>query len=596
MKSKSLSVIGGMNSTRQAGSVNSNPVPAWVASSGTLVAVFFLCFLWIVLIRLHTAAEPLERDVSTQILMGRVLADGGKMYVDTIEFKPPGMFVIWQLVHQLVGTGLWVIVGVNILVTTLTLLGVYLAGSAKPWGRMSGLWAMIFWSLISGDLMLQANQPCNEVFMNMFMSWGIAMWLRADSALRSRWYFAAAGLLLGLVTLIKPALLTVILMVIAWILAGGLDRETIKRRAFAMRWVLLPIAALWALMIFYFVWQGRGTEFYNCLVRYGVFYASNGKKNIPNANSHIWTNILNGLGLDLMPLYLDFLAPLMLLTILGVGYGLRGCQRSQAMTLAGCLLGTFFTVSIPGKFYPHYYQLYLPVLAVGAGWGIATITNAMQRWPVAQMTGVLTLVILFCHIIPDCDKNGKTWSRLKYGEYFIECERCGHSVNQMLKPDECFYIWGVDPSVYYYSDRRPASGIFWADRLLFGPSKTWATQKVIADLEKTQPPLILMEENTNLISSLDHPVLDHPLQRWISARYVEAPEAKFSKFFNVYLRRGSALAFRISTNQQPFVLTLEDVDPGFLRQTSGELLQQGRTNEAVAYLLKAEKIERHPVF
>jgi Dolichyl-phosphate-mannose-protein mannosyltransferase len=554
----------------------------------TLVAVFYLCFLWIVFIRLHTASEPLERDVSTQILMGRVLADGGKMYVDTIEFKPPGMFVIWQVIHKLVGTSPRVVVWVNIVVTTLTMLGVYVAASLKPWGRVSGLWAAVFLALISGDMLLQANQPSNEVFMNLFMVWGIAMWLRADSAQKSQWYFAAAGLLLGLVTLIKPALLTVILMVLAWLLAEGINPAALKRRAWAMIWVLLPMAALWSLMILYFIWQGRGTELYNCLVRYGVFYASNGKQTIPNAHSSIWMNLLRGLGTELVPTYLDFLTPLMLLTIFGIANGLRGRQRPQALTLAGCLLGTFFAVSIPGKFYPHYYQLYLPVLAVGAGWGVVTVAGALQRRIVGPMIGVLTLVILLCHLIPDCVKSGKTWSRLKYGEYFIEFERCGHAVNQLLKPDECFYVWGVDPSVYYYSDRRPASGIFWADRLLYGPSKTWATQKVIADLEKTQPPLILMEEDEQLISSLDHPPLEHPVYQWISARYVESPETKFSKYFNVYLRRGSALAFRISTNQQPFVLTLKDPDPSLLRQTSGELLQQGRTNEAEAHLQKAE--------
>jgi hypothetical protein len=381
---------------------------------------------------------------------------------------------------------------------------------------------------------------------------------------------------------------------LAWTLAEGLNPAALKRRAWTMRWVLLPTAILWTLTVLYFVWQGRGTEFYNCLVRYGVFYASNGKKTIPNANSSILANVLHGLGMDLVPTFLDFLAPLMLLTIFGIGFSLRGRQRPQVLTLAGCLLGICFAVSIPGKFFPHYYQLYLPVLAVGAGWGVATSANKMQNWAVAQIIGGVALICLVGHIIPDCQKSGKLWSRIKYGDDFIEFERCGHSVNQLLQPDECFYIWGVDPSVYYYSDRRPASGIFWADRLLYGPSKTWATQKVIADLEKTQPQLILMEEDARLIPSLDHPALDHPLYRWISARYVESPETKFSTYFNVYLRRDSALALRMATNQQPFALTLTDVDPGFLRQTSGELLQQGRTNEAMVYLQKAVAIEHNP--
>ena len=65
-----------------------------------------------------------------------------------------------------------------------------------------------------------------------------------------------------------------------------------------MRWVLLPIAASWGAMVLYFVWQGRGTELYNCLVRYGVFYAENGTK----GQSSIWMNLLNGFGQYLVPI------------------------------------------------------------------------------------------------------------------------------------------------------------------------------------------------------------------------------------------------------------------------------------------------------
>ena len=103
-----------------------------------LALIFVACLGWIVLVRLHTADEPLERDICTQILMGRVLADGGKLYVDTLEFKPPGMFVIWQIIHQLVGTGSTVVLWVNILVTAGTLLAMYWAGSVRPWGRAGG--------------------------------------------------------------------------------------------------------------------------------------------------------------------------------------------------------------------------------------------------------------------------------------------------------------------------------------------------------------------------------------------------------------------------------------------------------------------------
>ncbi|MGA2789082.1 MAG: glycosyltransferase family 39 protein, partial [Verrucomicrobiota bacterium] len=198
--------------------------------------VFIACVAWIILTRLHTADEPLERDICTQIMMGRVLADGGRLYVDTVEFKPPGMFVIWQFVHQLVGTGPRVVLWVNILVTVLTLSGVYWAGSAKPWGRWGGIWAMVFWTLIGGDMMLQANQPNNEVFINLFTIWGMAFWVRADSAPAGWKPYAVAGLFLGLATLIKPVLITVICMALARMLAGMFNLVALKRQVLALGW------------------------------------------------------------------------------------------------------------------------------------------------------------------------------------------------------------------------------------------------------------------------------------------------------------------------------------------------------------------------
>jgi hypothetical protein len=524
-----------------------------------LVLALVACFAWIVLTRLHTADEPLERDICTQIMMGRVLADGGKLYVDTLEFKPPGMFVIWQIVHQLVGTGPRIVLGVNILVTTLTLIGVFLAGSAKPWGRSGGLWAMGFWTLICGDMMLQANQPNNEVFMNMFMVWGIALWVRADAAQTGWRHYAAAGLLLGLVTLIKPVLITVICMALAAVLADGLKPALLKRRAGIIGWIWLPIVAAWGLMVLYFVWQDRAGALYDSLVRYATFYAGSQGGLTEGAPPGIGLNILTGFSDKLILPCMIFLIPLMGLTVLGIVGGWLDGQRSPALTLAGCLFGTVFAVSIPGTYFPHYYQLYLPILAVGAGWGIVTVANSMRQRALALGIGLATLLLLLGHVVPDLRLDGKTWSRLKYPGLeglFIEVERCGRAVNRMLAANECLYVWGNDPGVYYYSDRRPASGIFWADRLLWGPLKGQATQKVLVDLNQNQPPLILIEETWK-------PSPDHPVFQWILQHYAPSPDAAFSSVFSVYLRRDSALASRLSTNSQPFLLTLPEVDPLF---------------------------------
>jgi hypothetical protein len=548
--------------------------------------VFTVCAAWTLLTRLHTASEPLDRDICTQILMGRVLADGGRLYVDTLEFKPPGMFVVWQVIHQLVGTARSVVLGTNILATTISLIGVFFAASARPWGLSGGLWAMVFWTLISGDMMLQANQPSNEVFVNLFMVWGIAFWVRADAALARRWPYIAAGLFLGCATLIKPVLTTVVCMGLGWLLAGGLTPGTLKRRARTIGLIFMPIAAGWTLMVLYFVCRGRGSELYDCLVRYAVFYAASqggdAERNLPG----IWLNILLGFSDKLYPSCTVFLAPLLGLTILGIAGAWLDGWRPQALTLAGCLLGTLFSVSIPGTYAPHYYQFYLPILAIGAGWGIAAVESSLRQRLLAWGIGLATIFLLMWHELPDLRFDADTWSRLKYkdpGGTFREVERCGLAVDQMLWAGESVYVWGNDPGVYYYSARHPASGIFWADRLMWGPLQKQATFKVLEDLKKNQPALIMIEDALP-------PPASHPVLQWIKQHYLLSQEARFSTLFTTYVRRDSPLASRLSNSPEPFALTLTDVNPDFLKQTADELLQNGRDCEAGLYLQKAVAI------
>lgn len=557
-----------------------------------LLAALLACFVWIMVTRLLTADEPLERDICTQILMGRVLVDGGKMYVDTVEFKPPGMFVIWQIIHELIGTGPNAVLWVNVFVTMVTLLGVFWAASAKPWGRGAGIWAMSFWTVICGDMMLQANQPSNEVFMNAFMTWGIALWMRADSARSGARQYAAAGLLLGIVTLIKPVLLTVACMVLAWTLAEGMRPPALKRRARIMGWLLLPIVVGWGLMIAYFAGQGRGGDLYDCLVRYGTYYAKSNAGQTEGSNLGLLTNILQGLGIDLLfPPYLRFTFPLVVLTYLGIGGGWRSGQRSQAVTLAACLVGSFFAVAGPGTFFAHYYQLYLPVLAIGAGWGIATVTTSLRRPQLARGLGVVTLLLLAWHVVPNHRYDGKAWSHFKYSkpaDDFVEVERCGRAVKQMLTPDESCYVWGNDPGVYYYSDRHPASGIFWADRLISGPTQTRCTRKVMEDLHRTRPPLILVEDGWEF----ENIAPDHPVSHLLREDYQLVPEARFSRLFTVYIRRHSDLAVRVQNRKQLFSGPLSGDAPDLLNKSAHDYLQIGRPDEAFQRLERA--LQLHP--
>jgi hypothetical protein len=205
-----------------------------------LLPILVLCALaaWIVGTRAHTFDEPFERDIVTAILMGRELAAGGRMYVDVIEFKPPGSFALWQLVEQTIGTRPFQVGVVNIVVAVLTMLGVYRAARAlADASTAAGLWAAAFWALACGEMYLQANQPNIEVFMNLGVTWAVALLVAGKQGEPLGWRRGVgAGLLFSFATLQKHHLILVVgCLGIAWLVAALLEPREMRREKLAPR-------------------------------------------------------------------------------------------------------------------------------------------------------------------------------------------------------------------------------------------------------------------------------------------------------------------------------------------------------------------------
>jgi 4-amino-4-deoxy-L-arabinose transferase-like glycosyltransferase len=515
------------------------------------LGVAICCAGWIIATRLHTAAEPLERDIVTEVLMGRELAAGARMYVDVIEFKPPGSFVIWQGIHALVGSGPGIVCLVNIVVALISLGGAYWAGSAGPWGRAGGLWAMVFWALICGDLGLEANQPNIEVFMNALMVWAFALWVRSDVA-RTPWHrYVLIGLLAAMATLQKHHLIIAITAIsAAWVCADGWHWQRLRPRVARAVLIFATIAAAWLLMLCYFAADGRLGACLGQIFGYAFYYASTRGGYANAEHGGLLSNIAKGIVSELYPNVLRFTWPLLLAATAAVALSWRSPGRQIAVAMVAWLAGTFFVVALPGTFYPHYYQLYLTILAVAAGWGISAVNGVGARRIVSVTLGLVVGSTLLLHEAPQLRLTPDEWSIKKYGDIFVEDVRCAKIMESVLHADETFFVWGTEPNLYYYAHRRPPSGIMWADRLLFGPLKDVFAKTLLSDLDRTRPPVILTQFGKwPIIEAASGPVLDqdHPFVKWLLHNYELAPKAKFSPWFDVWFRKDS----RFATSTRP---------------------------------------------
>lgn len=482
---------------------------------------------FIALQRLHTYHEPLERDITIYAVFGHELLNGRDLYSDLWDIKPPAIFLTYAAAEKLVGYGPGQIYLLGILAAVITLLGVYAAGSALGGKTATGLWAAAFWATLCSDLYLQANQPNTEVFINACLIWAFALLVKTPYYARDLGRFLIIGLLFALASLYKPvaAVIAVILCFIHLAAAG----EPPERQRAAVQVVLIGAVGLvsWAGTCAYFYVAGRFAPFYETVFVFNRHYAGDFLENF----RHI---------LDLatlIPPFLRFMAAaLMVPAMVGMVLGLSKKPRRPWLLILGFALGTQIAVTLPGKFFPHYYQLWLPFLVVSAAWGLEELELSKLCRPSAPVAvGAAVLAMLLIHELPYYRLTAEEWSRRKYHGLFVASAKMGRELGQILAPGETFYEWGSETGLYFYSKRPPPTGVWDSRPLVDGPLIPGLSARVLKDLERTQPELVLTLDQETMASPC------HPVLQWAKTRYrlwgVRPP-------FVLYVRKGSRLEAR----------------------------------------------------
>src|SRR5437868_719447 len=325
----------------------------------SIAALAGLCAL-IFFARLHTYSEPLERDLTTYAVIGHEMLCGKTLYTDLWDHKPPAIYLTYAAAELIAGYGRDSIFLLNISAGFATLLACYFAGSAAGGGRLGGLIAAALWALVSGDLAIEGNQPNTEVFLNALLTSGFAILMRAENrklglraALLTGLFFAVASLYKH-IAVVEAALLA--LAYFTWPAAGS------RKEALANVVVIAGVGALvWGVVFGYFAAEAPGTAFTEAVFTYNAYYSGS-----------IWQNL--GHFFSWPRLSADALAamlPLAILSLTGTILGLIFGPRRPRIFLLTFAIATHIAVLLPGRSFPHYYQLWLPSLAIGAGRSIS---------------------------------------------------------------------------------------------------------------------------------------------------------------------------------------------------------------------------------
>jgi hypothetical protein len=488
-------------------------MPCWHARSAR-IGLLILLALAITWMRLHTYAEPRERDLDIYAWIGHYLLQGRSLYIDLVDIKPPLPYLLYALAERLVGFGAPEVFLLGIASAWATLFGLYWLGArafGQPW---LGLAAATCWVFLGSDLYLQANQPNTEVFINAFMVWGVALLWALPKDRVDGLRCIGIGVLFGCASLCKTvALVPAALLLLAQLTLAGGDGAVRALKQIAL--VVAAIAALWLVMFAWLALQGAAAIGWQILVDYPAEYARiNGEGPIGN--------VLTAFGRRFMPDFFVVQAWLVLACAVAM---LFQRNRDVSIRMLAWAVGIFVAVALPGQDSAHYFQLWLPWLCLALALSFEWIAAAARNGRSVAANGLLlAFAAVWCafRLWPQYRLDANQWSLAKYKGTFVNTQALGLRLGAQLQPTQRLFVFGVFPGLYDAAGREPESGVLnlWLALPHYGGSLSPAlSSRVLAELRSEPPDLIVLDAFTCAVARAHPGESPEPISEWIKENY-----------------------------------------------------------------------------
>jgi hypothetical protein len=514
---------------------------AWL-SAATLSCLVAL----VVFERVHTWREPPDRDMAGYAVIGHEMLRGRLLYTDLWERKPPLLYATFAAAERFVGYGFGELLTVNLAATLITLAAVAVAGAVRGWVGAAA--AGTLWAFLGGDLRLQANQPNAELFVNACLTAGFAVLIWWPARPRLRWAATVAvGLLFAAASLYKHhALVACAAMLVGHTVR---DRSTLGRAARESAVALAVSAVVWGVVVAHFALAGRLDDLLEVLVRQNLIYANGMVANLGTGllpSVLFWGPLLRAVG----PVVGLIAAAAIVAAVPRARIGRPPILGPQRRIWCCWFVATWLVISLPGQFLEHYFQLWLPPICIGGGWAAATLVG--RGPPVRRGCGRLAVLVVLAIVgwreLSNYRLTADQWSAQAFQstEYFDNDFAAQMALAQrirgLLRPGETFWNLGSDNTLYFGSGVSPPTGLLYLEPLVVGPHTDRYWTRLMADLNRARPDLIVVSMPTVRILARSAPVLP-----WMRANYAIANTGDLGHpSYHLFVRRGTDLYRRLN--------------------------------------------------
>ena len=420
--------------------------------------------------------EPLERDEGAYAYIAQRLRVGEVPYRDSFDHKPPAIYFTYAFIFKYFGESILSIRLFTLLVSLLCTLLIYLI-AYWFWGSMGALLAAFLYAVFSGGPFIQGTSANTETFMLLPML--IAFYLFILSIKKNLWDNLAllcAGIFSGLAVMFKPvALLNFLaLFLFAFFMPDRSRKEkTLNLINLGLGFLLFPLVFLC-----YFWTKQALFDFINLAFVYNFTYL--------HSQLWFWSNYLR-----------VFICANSILWLLAISAAIHIMLKERKYEL--WLLTIWAALSVLGvisgkSFYGHYFIQAMPALILLSTFtllkyreersvNISSITMAVALFALS----IIIIIYQYQIYLSPPDKI----SLIKYGyPNFVVAREVAEYVKAHTAPKDSIYIWGAEPEIYFYSQRKAASKYIYYYPLF--NAKELTLKPIVEELARHQPKEIIL--------------------------------------------------------------------------------------------------------
>jgi hypothetical protein len=459
----------------------------------------------VAIVRVRLLEVPLDRDEGEYAYAGQQLLQGVPPFASIYHVKLPGIYAMYAAIEALFGE---TIAGIR-----LGLLGVNLASSAvvfalarRFFSPVASALAAATFALLTLGQELDGFSANAEHFLLLPALLGLLALVAAPGARRERGLVFVAGLALGIATVVKQQGLFFAMAGAAFGLAfawAEQPRQLPKRlrdgAAYGLG-VVLPFAGLCGV----FALLGLFERFWWWTVYYPQRYVS----------GISWADGWGNFWLSFHPAgeelgVLDAHAPLFVFAALGGAWLLASGRRRALAFVASLGLFSVLAVAAGLHFFPHYYLLAAPAIALAVGAG----AEALRAWRGPALALVAVAAVLGFAIqsqrayLFTLDPIGV--SRTSFAANpFPESVEIARFLEANTDPGDRVAVLGSEPQIYFLAGRRAATGyVYTYEMMREHPHVRDLQTEMIEEIEAAAPRYVVM---VNILASWQPARLENP--------------------------------------------------------------------------------------